>query len=66
MVKMKDHRGRVDVIVTIYMRNKVGQLKKDYKDFRSWSSAVRFMDDFNEPEGWQLERIVLDKDINLW
>lgn len=66
MVKLKDHRGRIDVVVTIYMRDKQGKLKKDWKEFREWSTAVRFMDDFNEPEGWQLERIVLDKDIKLW
>lgn len=66
MPKLKDHRERVNLVVTIYMRNNAGQLKKDYKEFRSWSSAVRFMDDFNEPESWQLERIVLDKDIKLW
>ena len=66
MVKLKSHTGRIDVVVTIYMRDKNGKLKKDYKEFRSWSSAVRFMGDFNEPEGWQLERIVLDKDIKLW
>ena len=66
MVKLKDHRGRIDVVVTIYMRDKQGKLKKDWKEFREWSTAVRFMDDFNEPDGWQLERIVLDKDIKLW
>ena len=66
MVKLKDHRGRIDVVVTIYMRDKQGKLKKDWKEFREWSTAVRFMDDFNEPEGWQLERIILDKDIKLW
>ena len=66
MVKLKDHRGRIDVVVTIYMRDKQGKLKKDWKEFREWSTAVRFMYDFNEPEGWQLERIVLDKDIKLW
>ena len=66
MVKLKDHRGRIDVVVTIYMRDKQGKLKKDWKEFREWSTAVRFMDDFNESEGWQLERIVLDKDIKLW
>ena len=41
-------------------------VKKDRKEFREWSTAVRFMDDFNDLEGWQLERIVLDKDIKLW
>ena len=66
MVKLKDHRGRVDVVCTIYMRDKAGKLKKDCEEFREWSTAVRFMEDFNEPEGWQLERIVLDKDIKLW
>ena len=66
MVKLKSHTGRIDVAATIYMRDKNGKLKKDYKEFRAWSSAVHFMEDFNETEGWQLERIVLDKDIKLW
>ncbi len=66
MPKLKSHTGRVDIVATIYMRDKAGKLKKDWKEFRAWSSAVHFMEEFNEPEGWQLERIVLDKDIKLW
>ena len=66
MVKLKDHRGRTNLVVSIYMRNKDGKLKTDYKEFREWSTAVRFIDDFNEPETWQMERIVIDKDIKLW